>query len=72
MFFVAALVICLIKEISIVCEYQSKSKYEVERVRYPENDDAMTSYVLSYWVSASSGFLERGSVLLLAYTIFLL
>ena len=26
----------------------SKSKYEVERVRYQENDDTMTSYVLSY------------------------
>ena len=32
---------------------KSYSKYDVEGVRYPENDDAMTSYILSYGVSAS-------------------
>ena len=46
--------------------------YKVEEVPYPENDDAMTSYILSYWVSASWGIVQRGFVLLLSLTIFLL
>ena len=35
------------------------SIYKVEGVPYPENDDAMTSYIFSYWVSAAEAFFDK-------------
>ena len=56
-----------------VVQYTPKSIDKVEGVRYPENarekDDVLISYI---WAIASWGVFEKGTVLLLSLTIFLL
>ena len=53
----------------IICYVIAKSIYNVEGVRYPENDDALTNWVTE--LVPEKTFWE-GSVLILSLTIFLL